>query len=466
MKSMKKIFLFNCIVLLTAITLAQAPTTITAGMTGAQVRTALNANFGITDTASFNMLQYRKSTASNVGVIFKGKIPWMHDYPGTNIGGGTTAAQISSTRGKNLFIGKWSGATFPTLPDDDNGTMNTGIGDSTLASITLSEANTAIGDGALAATTASSLNTAVGRQAMYRFKTGHSNTSIGESSLERLNVGSPVGNTALGTNAGMFLVDGSYNTLIGYNAGYGASTPDYVTGIANFTNVTGIGHGVFSKMKTGVNNIAIGPSAMGETVTSGINNIAIGIQALNYNHKNYNIAIGDYAGETDSLGYFNTYIGSQVARSSMDAKRNFIGGYNAGYSLTSGSENTFAGALAGNLVTTGNENTIIGRSAGNALTTGSENVFLGYAAGYYETGSGKLFIDVLPRASEADARIKALVYGVFAAAPVDQRFTLNAVLTLTPMADPPGAPAEGMIYADTDHHLYYYNGSGWVQLDN
>jgi len=39
-------------------------------------------------------------------------------------------------------------------------------------------------------------------------------------------------------------------------------------------------------------------------------------------------------------------------------------------------------------------------------------------------------------------------------------------LWLSPQADPPGSPAEGMIYADTDHHLYYYNGTTWKQLDN
>lgn len=38
-------------------------------------------------------------------------------------------------------------------------------------------------------------------------------------------------------------------------------------------------------------------------------------------------------------------------------------------------------------------------------------------------------------------------------------------ITLTPQDDPPDDPAEGMIYADTDHHLYYYNGTEWIQLD-
>lgn len=42
----------------------------------------------------------------------------------------------------------------------------------------------------------------------------------------------------------------------------------------------------------------------------------------------------------------------------------------------------------------------------------------------------------------------------------------EAYLKLTPVASPPGSPTEGTIYMDTDHHLYLYNGSAWVQLDN
>ena len=44
--------------------------------------------------------------------------------------------------------------------------------------------------------------------------------------------------------------------------------------------------------------------------------------------------------------------------------------------------------------------------------------------------------------------------------------TINSVLQLTPMATP-STGSEGMIYANSsDNHLYYYNGSSWVQLDN
>jgi hypothetical protein len=48
----------------------------------------------------------------------------------------------------------------------------------------------------------------------------------------------------------------------------------------------------------------------------------------------------------------------------------------------------------------------------------------------------------------------------------DGVITLSSAMKLTPHSDPPSSAAEGQIYADTDHHLYYYNGSSWKQLDN
>lgn len=42
--------------------------------------------------------------------------------------------------------------------------------------------------------------------------------------------------------------------------------------------------------------------------------------------------------------------------------------------------------------------------------------------------------------------------------------TLSAHIKLTPTADPPGSAAEGMLYADTDNKLYYYNGTTWKEV--
>jgi hypothetical protein len=45
--------------------------------------------------------------------------------------------------------------------------------------------------------------------------------------------------------------------------------------------------------------------------------------------------------------------------------------------------------------------------------------------------------------------------------------SINDILRLNPIANEPraGISIEGMIYSNsTDNHLYYYNGSSWVQL--
>lgn len=55
---------------------------------------------------------------------------------------------------------------------------------------------------------------------------------------------------------------------------------------------------------------------------------------------------------------------------------------------------------------------------------------MGHQAGYYETGNNKLFIDNAARASEADARIKALIYGVFDAATANQSLRINGAVSL------------------------------------
>lgn len=72
-----------------------------------------------------------------------------------------------------------------------------------------------------------------------------------------------------------------------------------------------------------------------------------------------------------------------------------------------------------------------------------------------------------------DAEMVLQTYNVTAAGFIDmmklhgyyKTVTINDVLALTLKADPPSPAVEGMIYADTDHHLYYYNGTSWDQLD-
>jgi hypothetical protein len=144
----------------------------------------------------------------------------------------------------------------------------------------------------------------------------------------------------------------------------------------------------------GQENIFFGTSAGNRTMTAAaIVNIGIGTNALNDN----------------TTGKYNTAVGTNSLLKSTEGDANVAVG------LESLSANT-----------TGSNNVAIGRSALTRVTTGSSNVALGFAAGAYETGSNKLFIDNDTRSSEADGRIKALIYGVFAAASADQRLTFNA----------------------------------------
>jgi hypothetical protein len=148
---------------------------------------------------------------------------------------------------------------------------------------------------------------------------------------------------------------------------------------------------------------------------------------------------------TDLIGVDgNTKLGYNAGTFISTGALNFLGGYTAGYSITTGSENVMIGYNAGYWSSGGNYctllgplagyhnggdyNVALGYKAGNTNSSGNNNVYLGAYAGYYETGSSKLFIDNAQRASEADGRVKALVYGNFDASPVNQFVQINGFL--------------------------------------
>jgi len=179
-------------------------------------------------------------------------------------------------------------------------------------------------------------------------------------------------NIFLGLNSGNFTLSagGGAPTLASRNVGLGAAT--------------------LRSLTTGASNMAIGSSAL-LNLTTGAENTAIGSHAQYYNDTGTgNVALGSNALVTNIAGNYNVGIG-----------------INAGFSVL------------------GTGNTLIGYSAGYFMA-GSYSVLIGRYAGYYETAGNKLFIDNKPRGDEADARVKALIYGVFAAAPVDQDLTFNA----------------------------------------
>lgn len=103
-----------------------------------------------------------------------------------------------------------------------------------------------------------------------------------------------------------------------------------------------------------------------------------------------------------------------------------------------------SGTLVANPMTTAGD-LIVGGTAGapTRLAAGITGV-AGYSAeNYGATGTGDIVLSTGPTLTTVN---------------------ITDVIKLTPTADPPSGATEGMIYADTDHHLYYYNGSTWVSM--
>lgn len=225
-------------------------------------------------------------------------------------------------------------------------------------------------------------NTAIGGHCMSANTTGYRNTATGDFALYSNTTGAR--NSAFGVHALNYAVTADDNTAFGYAAAMN------ITGANN----TSIGSNALVSGTTASGTTAVGSSAMLFT-TTGVNNSAFGFGSMLSNTTGQqNTAVGSDSLRTNVSGHFNTAVGT-----------------NAGNFLTSSS------------------NVAIGFGALYTCSAGGGNVAIGPQAGYYETGSNTLFIDNQPRASEADARTKALIYGVFGVDHPSQSILINGALT-------------------------------------
>jgi hypothetical protein len=284
-----------------------------------------------------------------------------------------------------------------------------------------------IGEGG--ATYKGGANVSIGIASLPAATTGYRNTAIGGATLGSVTTG--YHNTAIGYGASYFNVSGFSCVCIGFAAGY------YETGSNKLfiDNVTRASEADGRVKALVYGDFAATTDAQQLTINGKLNVNTSG-QALAINNRygansdGLNIWIGD--GGASSVG---------AAGATWSGSRNIVIGMDAGNHLTTGYQNLAIGSKAahecvdgyGNVAigcnsqyqnVSGANNVSVGLSAGYSCT-GSRSIFTGINAGYYETGSDKLFIDNASRASEADGRLKALVYGVFAAAAVDQDFTIN-----------------------------------------
>jgi len=282
-------------------------------------------------------------------------------------------------------------------------------------------------------------NLAVGDYSGYY---GGNTTGFGGSTYLGHNAGREhVGGRSLyvGYDAGRFAGSGSNNVALGYHAMRGSYYSDD-SSLNNEANSVAIGAYALQNMPdagaNGLHTVAIGYQALqNQSGSSGGRNVAIGYGVMNgtNSYSNYNTCIGYGAGGwsapnisstvaigglgtagaiTNSSGTFigaqycgnrsgtsgnlavgyesaryikGSYvaIGTQALRGVADyspASNNVAIGYQAGYSVNSGSQNTMVGQYSGQRVGDGDENSFFGYQAGR-YATGSNNTFMGYEAG-------------------------------------------------------------------------------------
>ena len=391
----------------------------------------------------------------------------------SNIGGnynnflGYTAGQYNTSGSNNNFIGFQAGQNNTT----GNNTIAIGLNAGQNFGRTAADYNNVfLGQGAGVGVLGSS--------------TGVDNFFVG------LNAGtadtSGSGNIFLGNSAGVSNSTGNNNNFIGYQAGSSnaTSTNNFIGYRAGYHNTIGgsifIGNQAGFANTAGLNNIFIGDLAgasntigafnnfigegAGQSNATGSNTVAVGYQT------GYSFSVPTIPG-SDYVNFYNTFIGNQAGYGSSGpgtavGTNHLFGGYQAGYSITTGSNDVFLGATSGHENTSGGFNTFVGTASGyhnisadnNVFngyqsgyenTTGVENtylgfqsglsdtgssanrnVFLGAYAGYWQTGSDTLVIDDRNRGSAPNEATGSLMYGKFDDNPINQTLTVNAKLQI------------------------------------
>jgi len=184
-------------------------------------------------------------------------------------------------------------------------------------------------------------------------------------------------NFSAGTGTLQAITTGSKNVAIGYNGAASLSSGSHAVAIGDSAMTSQTAFAPSYIDPNGLNtNVAIGPNAL---ATTGISwgNVAVGRNTLqnlsnnpsspgspDYLTANYNVAIGDQAGQSITTGWENMLIGNHT-----------------GLSLTTGSVNTAMGSETLRQCTTGIANSAYGVSALQGLTTGSQNTACGAGGG-------------------------------------------------------------------------------------
>jgi len=403
-----------------------------AGTTSNQVAIGKNALHSVqTGTGNtglgYNTLYQNSSGNNNVAIGYNAGFFGSAKTENVLIG---LYAGYNATGSFNTFVGSQAGKGGTTSAPYSSGQNNVAMGYEALKSFTTAQRMVAIGYEAMTDVKDGQDSVAIGYQAAYYNSSSYSvsigkgagmvmgggynvsvgfgaggsasdsNVAIGQRAMglqpaanENVAVGSVAGSNLIGgftaivgAQAGRHAT-GSYNTFMGYKAGYGSITS---APFSSGENNTALGYNALKAFTTAASNTVIGYSA-GSSITTGGANILIGSQAgMNITTTTSNVVIGNNAGQhlggsnADNHANRNVIIGHSAAKGSSPsiAKGHYsvVIGDQAQYHFKSGSQNVYMGYQSSYYNQNGNYNVTIGSGAGSNAT-GSSNTFVGYRSG-------------------------------------------------------------------------------------
>ena len=290
----------------------------------------------------------------------------------SNVAVGTNALRLNKDRSNLVAIGDsalFNNGTGATQPSQS--TYNTAVGSKALYANTTGYGNSSLGFQALQYNVSGIANTALGVDALQNNTAGNRNNAIGISAMLFSSLGNS--NNAFGCDAFSHNFSGNRNIAIGDNAMNLASAANYTVAIGDSAmyNYQGGDNG----------NTAVGSEALLNIVNS-VSNTAIGRQALYSNKGSFNTALGDVALYSNTLGNYNTALGATALYLSTGDGNSAIG-QNALNGNNAGSFNTAVGMGSMYNNTSGNKNVAIGTNSLGANGTGNSNTAIGNEATVY-----------------------------------------------------------------------------------
>ncbi|OFY73305.1 MAG: hypothetical protein A2275_03240, partial [Bacteroidetes bacterium RIFOXYA12_FULL_35_11] len=316
-----------------------------------------------------------------------------------NISGTTTTSYMQITP-KNYFIGHEAGRALYTNPNN-TGRYNIFMGYQSGRSNTSGINNVFLGFKSGYSNLSGIYNSYMGFESGYSSTSGNYNTFIGYQSGKTNTSGSDNtylgyragssntttgGNVFIGSKTGEYFTTGTQNVYMGESAGR------YSTGSYNVLLGLEAGAGSSSYYNTGSRNNFMGYQA-GYKNRGGYNNIFVGNSAGWSNTTGFkNIFMGDSSGYANTTGYYNSFMGIETGASNTTGNSNIFIGYKSGNTNLNGYSNIFIGRESGFSNYGGDNNVFLGSKAGYSNISGNKNVFLGFEAGYNNTASNNVFV--------------------------------------------------------------------------